>query len=299
MKEKSEISGLSSLATLASLESPATAGGRGRPGGRERLEARLRRRVLNRLKSTRGSAYLEFAFVMPLVILTMCFAVDFTRHLYVEQQVEIATRALCDVESHLIPGKRASGSSSGCPGRPAKIVVRNYLAESLKNEGLRSANDVYLKGDTYLQKGPLHLLVDTIFGGIEKMQESDSWIVRVLGKILSFAVSLVTMNTQLYLSETFRSDKVVRTSASAYVDTLISPKAYGFFGGSYGRSMIPACAPRLGGSAAAYNRPLLEDERVRYYCHLPSMETATLAPPTYIRKLTQIPLLKKWLKVGD
>jgi hypothetical protein len=30
---------------------------------------------------------------------------------------------------------------------------------------------------------------------------------------------------------------------------------------------------------------------------MPSMETATLAPPTYIRKLTQIPLLKKWLKV--
>ncbi len=258
----------------------------------EKHEARIRNLLLRRLKSTRGSAYLEFAFVMPLVILTMCFAVDFTRHLYVEQQVEIATRALCDVESHLIPGKR-----KGCPGRPAKIVVRNYLAESLKNEGLRSANDVYCKGDVYLQQGPLHWLVDKIFGGIEKMQESDTWIVKVLGKILSFAISLVTMNTQLYVSETFRTDKVVRTSVSAYVDTLIPAKAYGFFGGDYGRSMIPAYAPRLGGGWASYNRPLIDDERVRYYCHMPSMETATLAPPTYIRKLTQIPLLKTWLKV--
>lgn len=257
-------------------------------------EARLKSLLMRRLRSTRGTAYLEFAFVMPLVVMTMCFAVDFTRHLYVEQQVEIASRALCDVESHLIPGKR-----KGCPGRPAKIVVRNYLAESLKNEGLRSANDVYLKGDVTLQKGPLHVIVDTIFGKIDAMKESDTWIVQLLGKILSFALSLVTMNTQLYLSETFRTDKIVRTSASAYVDTLIPSKVYGFFGGDYSRAMIPAYAPRLGGDAAAYNRPLVEDARVRAYCHMPSMETATLAPPTYIRKLTQIPLLKSWLKVGD
>ena len=257
-------------------------------------EARLKTLLMRRLQSTRGTAYLEFAFVMPLVVMTMCFAVDFTRHLYVEQQVEIASRALCDVESHLIPGKR-----KGCPGRPAKIVVRNYLAESLKNEGLRSANDVYLKGDVTLQKGPLHVIVDTIFGKIDAMKESDTWIVQLLGKILSFALSLVTMNTQLYLSETFRTDKIVRTSASAYVDTLIPSTVYGFFGGDYSRAMIPAYAPRLGGDAAAYNRPLVEDARVRAYCHMPSMETATLAPPTYIRKLTQIPLLKSWLKVGD
>ena len=261
-------------------------------------EQRLASLLLRRLRSTRGSAYLEFAFVMPLVVMTMCFAVDFTRHLYVEQQVEIATRALCDVECHLIPGKRASGSNTGCPGRPAKIVVRNYLAESLKNEGLRSANDVYLKGDVQAQSGPLHLLVNGIFDKIEEMKKSDTWIVSLLGKILSFAASLVTMNTQLYVSETFLTDKVVRTSASAYVDTLVPPKAYGFFGNDYGRSMIPAYAPRLGGErGAVYNRNLLENERVRYYCHMPSMETATLAPPTYIRKLTQIPLLKKWLKV--
>ena len=255
-------------------------------------EQRIGNRLLRRLRSTRGSAYLEFAFVMPLVVMLMCFAVDFTRHLYVEQQVEIATRALSDVECHLIPGKR-----KGCPGRPAKIVVRNYLAESLKNEGLRSANDVYCKGDVQVQDGPLHWLANKIFGGIDSMKESDNAFLRLIGRILSFAASLVTMNTQLYISEVICGDKVVRTSVSAYVDTLIPPKAYGFFGGEYGRSMIPAYAPRLGGSAAAYDRPLSEDERVRYYCHMPSMETATLAPPTYIRKLTQIPLLKKWLKV--
>ena len=255
-------------------------------------EQRIGNRLLRRLRSTRGSAYLEFAFVMPLVVMLMCFAVDFTRHLYVEQQVEIATRALSDVECHLIPGKR-----KGCPGRPAKIVVRNYLAESLKNEGLRSANDVYCKGDVQAQDGPLHWLANKIFGGIDSMKESDNAFLRLIGRILSFAASLVTMNTQLYISEVICGDKVVRTSVSAYVDTLIPPKAYGFFGGEYGRSMIPAYAPRLGGSAAAYDRPLSEDERVRYYCHMPSMETATLAPPTYIRKLTQIPLLKKWLKV--
>ena len=255
-------------------------------------EQRIRNRLLRRLRSTRGSAYLEFAFVMPLVVMLMCFAVDFTRHLYVEQQVEIATRALSDVECHLIPGKR-----KGCPGRPAKIVVRNYLAESLKNEGLRSANDVYCKGDVKAQEGPLHWLANKIFGGIDSMKESDNAFLRLIGRILSFAASLVTMNTQLYISEVICGDKVVRTSVSAYVDTLIPPKVYGFFGGDYGRSMIPAYAPRLGGSTAAYDRPLSEDERVRYYCHMPSMETATLAPPTYIRKLTQIPLLKKWLKV--
>ena len=260
----------------------------------EKCEERIKNLLLRRLGSTRGTAYLEFAFVMPLVVATMCFAVDFTRHLYVEQQVEIATRALSDVESHLIPGKRP-----GCPGRPAKIVVRNYLAESLKNEGLRGAGDVYCKGDVQAQSGPLHVLVNGIFGKIDKMRDSESWFFRLLGHFISFALKLVTMNTHLYVSETFRTDKVVRTSVSAYVDTLIPAKAYGFFGGEYGRSMIPAYAPRLSDKTVEYERPLIADERVRYYCHMPSMETAALAPPTYIRKLTQIPLLKSWLKVEE
>ena len=263
-------------------------------------EQRLRNLLLRRLRSTRGSAYLEFAFVMPLVVMTMCFAVDFTRHLYIEQQVEIATRALSDVECHLIPGKREGlGGKVGCPGRPAKIVVRNYLAESLKNEGLRGAEDVYCKGDFYVQSGPIHTIVNTVFGGIEKMKKSDNWFFAFLGKIISFALSLVTMNTQLYLSETFLTDKVVRTSVSVYVDTFVPAEVYGFFGNQYGRAMIPAYAPRLSDTTAEYDRKFVADERVRYYCHMPSMDTAALAPATYIRKLTQIPLLKKWLKVGE
>jgi hypothetical protein len=300
MKVNLESAGLSSPTPLTSLTPPHALGGRGGRERRQRQEAALRRRILRRLRATRGSAYLEFAFVMPLVLMTMFFAVDFTRHLYIEQQVEIATRALSDVECHLVPGRRTGpDGKSGCPGRPAKIVVRNYLAESLKNEGLRSADDVYCKGDFYVQRGPIHTIVDTVFGGIEKMKKSDNWFFKFLGKIISFALSLVTMNTQLYLSETFLTDKVVRTSVSVYVDTLVPAEAYGFFGNQYGRAMIPAYAPRLSDATAEYDRKLVADERVRYYCHMPSMDTAALAPATYIRKLTQIPLLKKWLKVGE
>lgn len=260
-------------------------------------EQTIIKRIWRRLKSARGSAYAEFAFVAPLVLALMCFAVDFMRILYCEQQIEIASRALCDIESHLKPGKRLNRGAPAYPGRPAKIIIRNYLAESLAKEGLPGADRVYLRADVYKQTGAIHKIVNGIFDGIEDLKKSESTFLSLLGKFLSFAIELITMRTERYLSEVIGTDRVVKTSVSVYINTYIPKDVYAWFGGGRGWTMIPQYAPRLGGGSAAYARDLQMDRRVRYYCHLPSLDTATVAPPTYIRKLSK--LLKSWVKLED
>ena len=46
-----------------------------------------------------------------------------------------------------------------------------------------------------------------------------------------------------------------------------------------------------GGKVVAAN------ERTRYYCHLPVMETAPIAPVTYTRQLAGV--LRKWVNLLD
>ena len=293
MKANSEICGLTSLATLASPESPAASGERVRLGGRDRLEAGLRRRLWNRLRSTRGSAYIEFAFMMPLVVLLLCFAADFMRCLYVEQQVEISTRALCDIESHFKPGKAA------CPKTDGKRIIRNYLSLALAKDGFIDKNYVYCKGSTYVQSGIVQQTVANVTKGLNSLSGSDNAFFRVLGKLISGAVKFLTMNTITYVTNVMGSDRVVKTSVSVLVSTAVR-KSGSFFGGGKGCFVVPAYAPRLGGGIAVYDRDLSPKERVRYYCHMPSMDTSVVAPPTYIREvervLSKIPLIGKCLK---
>lgn len=260
-------------------------------------EQTIIKRIWRRLKSAHGSAYAEFAFVAPLILALMCFAVDFMRILYCEQQIEIASRALCDIESHLKPEKRKNGGLAAYPGRPGKIVVRNYLAESLAKEGLNGPGNVYLKADVYKQTGIIHKIVNGIFDGIESLKKSESAFISLLGKFLSFALELITMRTERYLSEVIATDRVVKATASVRINTFIPKGVYDWFGDGKGISSVAQYAPRLGGGGAAYSRDLKMNQRVRYYCHLPSLDTATVAPPTYIRKLSK--LLRSWVKLED
>ena len=231
---------------------------------------------------------------MPLVVLTMCFAADFMRSLYVEQQVEIATRALCDIESHFKPG------NDKCPKTDGKQIVRKYLKAALAKDGFIGENYVYCKGSTYGQDGPVQRALEKITGGIGSLEKSDNGFLRLLGKIIKGVAKFLTMNTIAYVTDVIGTDRVVRTSVSVAVDTAI-PKTGSFFGGGKGCFVVPSYAPRLEGGTAAYNRQLSKTERVRYYCHMPSMDTSVVAPPTYIRKvegfLASIPLLGRWLKV--
>ena len=244
-------------------------------------------RILRRLRSSRGSAFAEFAFTMPLVIMLMCFAVDFMRILYCEQQVEIATRALCDVESHIRAG------SDKCPASIGKVVVRNYLAEALQKEGLAGASYVYCKGEVIQQAGLIHTAVNKIVGFIDDLAGKDAWYWKILGKLVKFAVKLITMGTQAYVTEIIPNDKIVKTSVSVKTQTYVPSGVYDFFGTKVGASEcnwvnIPAYAPGFKEKSG---------ERTRYYCYLPVMDTAAVAPQTYIRQLTKV--LNKWVKLDE
>lgn len=259
-------------------------------------------RVVRRLRSSRGSAFVEFAFTMPLVIALMCFAVDFVRILYCEQQIEIATRALCDVESHITPGQKE------CPNAISKGVVRKYLAGdpksendlmkvgALTQEGLTHPDYVYCKGNVVQQSGLIHTVVNEIVSGVDKLKNNENTWWSFLGKFISFLVNLATMRTQTYITEIIPNDKIVRASVSVKTNTFVPAGFYDFFGTKIGGSTnnwvnIPAYVPGFTGKGEVTN------ERTRYYCHLPVMETAPIAPVTYTRQLAGI--MRKWVNLLD
>ena len=299
MKENLESAGLSSPTSLTPLTAPNACGGREGRECHQRRETALRQRLLRRLRSTRGSAYLEFAFVMPLVIATMCFAADFMRCLYVEQQVEISSRALCDIESHL---KTATANNG--PRAKGKKIIDSYLRIALKDayiEASAGSSRIYCRGQVVPQSGLIQAAVNGISNGISALEGHKNAFVRLLSKFIAGAVKFVTMNTLTYVSNVIASDRVVKTSVSAYVRSVIPGEAC-YFGEGKNWYAIPAYAPRLGGNKAACDRPLLANQRVRYYCYMPHMDTCALAQPTYIRDVenfcAKIPMLGKWLKTG-
>lgn len=249
--------------------------------------------MTRRLASARGSAYVEFAVLVPIFLFAFLFAADFTRVLYAEQQVEIATRALCDIEAHLYPGLRddkAKGAGSGCPGWPGKTVVREYLAEVLEKEGATKGR-VYCKGSFELQRGFAHNMVNEILDFLKGETETNKFV-DIMGKILGGVVNVLTLQTFRYLEDVFPTDKVVRTAVSVYIRPFSPGAAYTLFG-RHGSEildalLIPTAAPRQKDSA------LVPDQRVRAYCYMPSMDTKALAPSTLVRKLTKV--FSPWIK---
>ena len=263
-------------------------------------EAHLCALLSRRLRSARGTAYLEFAVLVPFFLFAFLFAADFTRVLYAEQQVEIATRALCDIEAHLVPGARDRNGvvGSGCPGWQGKGIVRQYVAEALAKEGIDGQfwdpkSSVYCKGSFSTQEGFAHTVVNKLVD-ILKGQTGAGKFIDIMAKILGGVVDVLTLRTFRYLSEVFPTDRVVKTTVSVYVRPFSPHAAYTLFGrhGRDGVMLVPTAAPRQ--APGYYDRALVNDQRVRYYCHMPSMDTAALAPPTLVRKLTKV--FSTWIK---
>lgn len=267
-----------------------------------RREKALWRLLKRRVRSSRGSVYLELAVIIPVFLLTFAFAADFTRILYVEQQLEIGSRLLCDIESHLKPGARDhNGKGSGCPGRIGKLAVRAYLTEALANEGLVEqagylGNSVYCRGSYYTQAGLIHTAIDFISEKMMGDPKISNAFVRMMQRVFAKAVDFFTMGTYRYLTDVFPTDKGVKTSVSVIIKPFAPKWLYTVFGRhtSDGKMLIAPFAPRLEGGIANFKRPISKTERVRYYCHLPSLDTAPVAPATFVRKLKTI--FGAWMK---
>lgn len=243
-------------------------------------ERHLAERIERRLGSSRASVYFEFAVLMPFVMFLMFFAVDFTRILRTEQQCEIATRALADVESHVV----VAGASE-TPQMKSKRVVRDYLADVLGTDLER----VFCKATWERQKGPAHAIVNTIHDVLHF--ETSSKVLNILLKFFSTAVDIFTMRAYYYFTEVFQTDRVLRTNVSAWIPTLIPGGFYNHFGRDTAPKDWLLVVPYENvpsGSGIDVNR------RRRAYCTMPIMDTAPLAQPTYTRILKQ--KFKQWVK---
>ncbi len=148
----------------------------------------MAKKLRRRLAGERAAVMLEFAFVAPLVVMTVAFAADFTRILRTEQQLEIATRLAADVEAHMANyyGK------DPCPSSAAKRVAKFYLADVA--EVVESTDDVYIKGSCRVIKNPVSYAVDKVRAFLDGSMFQDSNVfLKLVGKILGGLMNFIDL----------------------------------------------------------------------------------------------------------
>ena len=113
---------------------------------KERDENYLKR-LWRRIKNPRGTVFVEFAVMAPLGIMLMCFAFDFQRILRTEQQLEIAARAMCDLETHYAKCSYDGNATPQTFPRPsAKKKIKTYLAYAMDMDST-AANRFFCKAE--------------------------------------------------------------------------------------------------------------------------------------------------------
>lgn len=256
-----------------------------------KIIARLRRR----LESARASVMLEFAIVAPLAIAVVCFAADFTRILRTEQQLEIATRVMADVESHMIPYEKDAKSPSGA----AKKVGKFYLLRIAKV--VDNTDRVLVKGGAKVVRNPFSVVVDGMNSFFDGSFFEDSPILKLLCKIVGKVVNFLTFRTIDYLTNVAPRDREIYITSTAVIPTLLPKFCYAWWG-SIGKKEdfigVGQFAPDRKdadamASAWSDSMDIVFDKRHRVYCHMPVIDTAPIAPETYIRHVMS--WFKKWL----
>ena len=263
-------------------------------------ESRMTNLLKRRLKSTRGTVMLEFAFVAPLAVSMIVFAADFTRILRTEQQLEIASRLAADVEAHSAD-YYANGKS---PSSAAKNVAKHYLVD-LAHVAAKTG-DVYMKGGCDRVNNPITWAAGKIadfFNGQAFSESGVFW--NLVGKILGGIVNFVTFRTINYITDVAPHDRVVKVTTAAYIDTILPSDAYSFFGlpergGGNGRIGVGQFDYDItyGTGTTAWHMKLDPKKRHRVYCYMPVVDGVPVAPETYVRKFKswceKSPFLKKF-----
>ena len=246
------------------------------------------RRLVRRLKSTRASVMLDFAFVAPFVTTVAIFSADFTNILRTEQQLEIAARLMADVEAHMADyhGKAKSPSSE------TKTIGKHYLRDYAQITP--SIEDIYVKGSCDTVKNPISVAVawiDKFFKGQVFSDEGGSvgkFFVNVLGKILGGIANFVSFRTIRYLTDVVPHDREVKVSCAAYIPTILPAAAYKTLSlptRSADKIGVAQFTPDLEGKVAAKagDFKINAASRHRVYCYMPVVDSAPVAPETYVR----------------
>jgi len=263
------------------------------------------KRLLRRIRSPRGTAMLEFAMLAPLAIMLMCFAFDFTRILRVEQQLEIGSRAMADLESHWAKHSFDGGSKSNgaYPSVKAKQIVKRYLASTMP--GLAPGN-FYCKAKLDEMPGIPRLLTPILKILSGNPPDNLPAILQIIIKILGKALDIFTMKTQRYFTDIVPRDQILKVSFSAKMPTLLPRGVYNVLGFAspepvkYGTGLatISQLRQKPIEKAAPGKSGFEENVRERYWCAMPMMDSAVQPPVTYGRQIKGAfqRYLPKWLQ---
>ncbi len=245
------------------------------------------RRLKRRLGSARASVMLEFAFVVPFVVAAIAFAADFTRILRTEQQLEIATRLVADVEAHMCE----FGSGKDTPCAVARRIGEEYLvtvAHVTDKTSTDKTSKVFMKGGNGSAPNPITKAIAAIRGFLKGDINDSGWFWNLVGKILGSLMNFVTFRTIDYLTEVVPHDREVWVTTAVYVPTVLPEAAYSWFfmpaqeSGHMGVSQF-ATDLTSGKATTAWGLKLQTDHRHRVYCYMPVVDAVPIAPKTYVR----------------
>ena len=260
-----------------------------------RKDEDILRSLKRRLESARASVMLEFALVAPLAIAVVCFAADFTRILRTEQQLEIATRVMADVESHMV----AYGKDVVSPSSEAKHVGKYYLKDIAKV--VDSTDNVKVKGGVKTTPNPFSIAISYIDQFLKGDFFEDSPILKLLCKIVGTIVNFLTFRTLDYLTNVAPRDREIYITSTAVIPTLLPTYCYSWWGAMHRKESsigVGQFAPDRSNADAmatawSSSMDIVSNRRHRVYCHMPVIDTAPIAPETYVRRVMS--WFKKWL----
>lgn len=256
----------------------------------------------------RGTVFVEFAVMAPLAVMLMCFAFDMTRILRLEQQLEIGARAMADLETHWAKEKYDGGPEAQkkgeSPSKKSKQIVKKYLATTIP--GLKE-EDCYCKKQLNKVAGPSAMIAtfcEFFSGGLG---EDVPAIVRMISKVFEFLMDVITLKTHRYLTEIPPRDQIFKVSFTARLATLMPRKFYNVMGLALGDrrsageqlAVVSQLRQKMHkDSSGPGGMKLIEDERERFWCAMPMMDTAVQPPLTYSRQIKGIfkRYLPKWLQ---
>ena len=237
-------------------------------------DEKLLERLLRRLTAPRGSVFLEFALIAPLAFMLVLFAADFCRILQTEQQLEIASRAVADIEIHYKHTKDDAGSDQATPFRKTKECVANYLRDTLGHpDNTWTLTRVEIRNVANVFYG-IKKVIDTItFGNV------DNWIGKLIHAIFKEIANIFLGGTQYYFDSLAECDRMLCASCAVKYKTFFPGSAYAFYS-TYLKDYLYVAQTKYKLKGGKFNY----SERELYYCTMPILETLEEPPVTWIRK---------------
>lgn len=238
-----------------------------------RDEARSRRRFLRRLLGERGSLYVEFALVAPLILAMGAFVFDVAHLTLVRQQLEVGARFAADLESR---APTAYGELEVKAPSPALNTLRSYLAYTTRPVvgPATLADDVHV---AFRQRPlPFQFLGTFLTGQGDKLVDKSGANKTALGLfsgILKGVLDLVSFRCVRYLTEPWAADYTIGATVSMRTQTLFPKALYGKAGPGWDET----------GLLIIQEEPTAINKAVRRWCYMPNRETFVDRRPTYIK----------------